>query len=171
MISEDHVTHGWSNDAKNSALITAIIYFLKIYSHRKMWLWNVIIFQNISFYCISDQIHVVLVHKRDFFQRNIFFFISLRTFFSDSKIISCQINILWLYFLFMWKADSQLIIIVPFRYYLVEITKLLFSHIAVFLSKILNHWRREGILHADKKVMRQTNVHFSCGISISITNG
>ncbi len=34
MISEDHVTEDWSNDAENTALITEITYF-NIYSHRK----------------------------------------------------------------------------------------------------------------------------------------
>ncbi len=52
MISEGSCdTEDWSNDAENTALITAINYIV-LYSDRKHLFEFVIFFHNITFYCI-----------------------------------------------------------------------------------------------------------------------
>ncbi len=67
MISEGSCdTEDWSNDSKNSALITAINYIF----WQKIVILNC---KNISqyycFYCIFGQINAGLVSLRDFFQK------------------------------------------------------------------------------------------------------
>ncbi len=70
MISEESCdTQDWSNDAENSALITAIHLILKYFKIENIFLKN-----NISnyycFYCIFDQINAALVSRRDFLQKH-----------------------------------------------------------------------------------------------------
>ncbi len=48
MISEDHVTEDWSNDAENSALITEINYILKYIHIENCYFKLLIIFYNIT---------------------------------------------------------------------------------------------------------------------------
>ncbi len=52
-----------SNDAENVALITEINYILK-YIHIE----NILVFNNILFYSISNKIIAALVNIKDFFQ-------------------------------------------------------------------------------------------------------
>ncbi len=73
MISEGSCdTEGWSNDAENSALHHRNI---KIYSNRKLYIWIIEIFHNITvlqYYNITfDQIHAALVSIRDYFQKHL----------------------------------------------------------------------------------------------------
>ncbi len=48
MISEDHVTEDWSNDAENSAAHHSNKLYFNRYSHRKQLFDIVIIFNNIT---------------------------------------------------------------------------------------------------------------------------
>ncbi len=61
-------TEDWSNDAKNSALITGINY---IWQYIHILNCNDIS-QYYCFYCIFDQIHLVLISISDFFQPKLF---------------------------------------------------------------------------------------------------
>ncbi len=95
----------WSNDAKNSALITGINYILKYILNIKN------ISQYYCFCCILDQTNTGFVNRRDFFKKNkkILLF---KNFWMVVYIIYIYIYIIWWWWA-AWTKKCQGRVFVP----------------------------------------------------------
>ncbi len=87
----------WSNDAKNSALITGINYILKYILNIKN------ISQYYCFCCILDQTNTGLVNRRDFFKKIIKKILLFKNFWMVVYIIYIYIYIIW----WWWAAWTK----------------------------------------------------------------